>query len=117
MKRARDIERMVQDLRQTVDAQAHDRIVGHLLDTLKRHQPTTTVARQPYTGRIIMKSPMAKLAVAAVIIVAVVLGLFEFISTDTGLLDISAHILWNLVKLFTLRANPPDQPLSQHTIQ
>lgn len=84
MKRARDIERMVQDLRHPVDAQAHDRIVGHLLDTLKRHQPTTTVARQPYTGRIIMKSPMAKLAVAAVIIVAVVLGLFEFISTDSG---------------------------------
>jgi len=84
MKRARDIERMVQDLRHPVDADAHDRIVGRLLDTLRQRQQTQSAARQPHTGRIIMKSPMAKLAVAAAIIAAVVLGLFEFISTDTG---------------------------------
>lgn len=83
MKRARDIERMVQDLRHPVDAEAHDRVVGHLLDALKRHQ-TPAAARQPHTGRMIMKSPMAKLAVATAIIAAVVLGLFEFITTDAG---------------------------------
>ena len=84
MKPARDIERMVQDLRHPVDAQAHDRIVGHLLDALKRQQQKQTPARQPLTWRIIMRSPVAKLAVAAAIIAAVVLGLFEFIGTDAG---------------------------------
>ena len=84
MKRARDIERMVQDLRHPVDGQTHDRIVGHLLDALKRYQQTRAAARQPHTGRIIMKSPMTKLAVAAAIIGAVVLGLFEFIGSDAG---------------------------------
>ena len=82
MKRARDIERMVQDLRHPVDAQAHDRIVGRLLGALKQHQRSKTAARQPHAGRTIMKSPIAKLAVAAAIIAAVVLGLFEFV--DTG---------------------------------
>lgn len=84
MKRARDIERMVQDLRHPVDASAHDRIVGRLLGALKRHQQTQAAARQPHAGRNIMKNPMTKLAVGAAIIAAVVLGLFEFISTDTG---------------------------------
>jgi hypothetical protein len=84
MKRARDIERMVQDLCQTVDAEAHDRIIGRLLGALKQQKQTQSAARQPHTGRLIMKSPMAKLAVAAAIVAAVVLGLFEFISTDSG---------------------------------
>lgn len=82
MKRARDIERMVQDLRHPVDAQAHDRIVGRLLGALKQQKQRQSAARQPHAGRMIMKNPITKLAVAAAVIAAVVLGLFEFI--DTG---------------------------------
>jgi len=84
MKRARDIERMVQDLRHPVDAQSHDRILERLLSTLQRHRKPQPAAAQPHTGRTIMKNPITKLAVAAAIVAAVVLGLFEFISTDSG---------------------------------
>jgi hypothetical protein len=84
MKRARDIEQMVKDLRHPVDARSHERILGRLLSTLQRHRKPQPAATQPHAGRMIMRSPIAKLAVAAAIIAAVVLGLFEFISTDTG---------------------------------
>jgi hypothetical protein len=84
MKRARDIERMIQDLRHPVDAQAHDRVLGRLLGALKQQKQTQSAATQPHAGRMIMRSPIAKLAVAAAIIAAVALGLFEFISTNTG---------------------------------
>jgi len=89
MKRARDIERMVKDLRHPVDARSHDRILGRLLSTLQHHRKLQPAATQPHAGRMIMKSPIAKLAVAAAIIAAVVLGLFEFISTDA-----SSGVVW-----------------------
>jgi hypothetical protein len=43
---------------------------------------TILALSQQNIGRIIMKSPITKLAAAAVIIVLVVMGLFEFIGTD-----------------------------------
>jgi len=82
MKRAHEIERMIQDLRHPVDAQSHDRILGRLLSTQRQQRKSQPAAQQPHAGRTIMKSPIAKLAVAAAVIAAVVLGLFEVI--DTG---------------------------------
>jgi hypothetical protein len=75
---------MVKDLRHPVDARSHERILGRLLSALQRHRKPQPAATQPHAGRMIMRSPIAKLAVAAAIIAAVVLGLFEFVSTDTG---------------------------------
>lgn len=84
MNRAREIERMVQDLRHPVDAQSHDRILGRLLSTQQQQRKPQPAVTQPHTGRMIMKNPITKLAVAAAVIAAVVLGLFEFVGTDSG---------------------------------
>jgi hypothetical protein len=84
MKRARDIEAMIKDLRHPVDARAHDRVLGRLLDAWRQRQQQRRAVRQPRIGRIVMKNPTTKLALAAAIIVAVILGLFEFIDTGGG---------------------------------
>jgi outer membrane lipoprotein-sorting protein len=49
-------------------------------DDAREQKPAVT---QPKIRRTIMKSPITKLAAAAVIIVLVVLGLFEFIGTES----------------------------------
>jgi len=64
------------------DAQTENRILGDALE----HLSTLKQRKLPRVGlniwRIIMKSPIVKLAAAAVIIALVVLGLFEFIGTE-----------------------------------
>jgi hypothetical protein len=61
-----------------LDRRVHDDISMALAESDK----TKSAFTQPKIGRTIMKSPIVKLAAAAVIIVLVVLGLFEFIGTD-----------------------------------
>jgi hypothetical protein len=64
------------------DAQTENRILGDALnhlDILKQKTPRIGL----YIWRIIMKSPIVKLAAAAVIIMAITLGLFEFTGTES----------------------------------
>lgn len=82
MKRTRDIERMVRELRQPAPAETHSRVLGHLLDVWKQRQRSKPAAPQPHIGRNVMKNPITKLAAAAVVILALVLGLSEFFSTS-----------------------------------
>lgn len=88
MKPARDVPKLVKDLRHPASAQTHDRIVGHLLDVLKRSKPQTAV-QQPTTRKTIMKNPLTRLAVAAAIIVAACFGVRQF----GGSLD-GASVAW-----------------------
>ena len=61
-----------------LDKRVHDEISMALAESDK----TKSAVTQPKIGRTIMKSPIVKLAAAAVIIALVVLGLFEFIDTE-----------------------------------
>jgi len=68
MKRVRDVERIVRDLRHPAEAGTHQRILNNLLDVLKQRQ------RQPAGGppalrRAIMRSPITRLAAAAVFLI------------------------------------------------
>ena len=79
MKRAHDIEQKVRDLRHPVDARTHDRILGALLVAQQQQCKPQSAAIRPNIGRTIMKSAITKLAAAAVVVIAVTLGSFEFI--------------------------------------
>jgi hypothetical protein len=78
---AENIEKIVKNLDLDIDtnAQTDQAVLSELLDTQKKSikQPSASVL--PYTWRKIMKSHITKLAAAAVVIAAVVLGLFEFL--------------------------------------
>ncbi len=84
MKPANDIRRFFQK----ATLETHPKTDDAVRDVvLRAHEETTdrdSAATGPNIRSITMKNPITKLAVAAAIIAAVVLGLFEFISTDTG---------------------------------
>jgi hypothetical protein len=86
MKHARDIERMVKDLRHPVDGRSHDRILACLLSTLKKKHQSQPAAVQPTIWRYIMKSPVTKIAAAIAIALVVFTSLFP---SNNGLLPAS----------------------------
>ena len=67
----------------TAGAELHDRMLNDVLNAKEKSKKTKSALALPNIRRIIMKSPITKLAVAAVIIALIVLGLFEFIGTGS----------------------------------
>ena len=61
------VEQMIRSLRRSPDAEAHNRILGHLLGVLKEHKRQRPAALEPELRRTIMRSPITKLAAAAVV--------------------------------------------------
>ena len=88
MKRTREIERMVRDLRHPVDPGTHRRTLKRLLGVLRQHERSRPAAGHPHAERTIMRSPIAKLSIVAAIFVAV-LGSFHFACTGR-----QAGVLW-----------------------
>jgi len=83
---AENIEKIVKNLDLDIDtnAQTDKAVLSELLDAQKKSMKQDSAIALPNIRRFIMKSPITKLAAAATIIALVVLGLFEFIGTDTG---------------------------------
>jgi hypothetical protein len=67
---AKNIKRLIKKLQDTTSAQMDRRVLGDVLRALEESEKTSTPTR-----RTIMKSPITKLAAAAVIIVAVMLSM------------------------------------------
>ncbi len=58
----------------TASAELHDRMLDDVLNAQEKSKKTKSAATGPRIGRIIMKSPITKLAAAAVIIIAIALA-------------------------------------------
>ena len=84
MKSAENIEKLIKNLDLDIDINTEtDRaILGELSEAHEKSKKMKSALVEPNIRRTIMKSPITKLAVAAVVIVVVILGLVEFI--DTG---------------------------------
>ena len=59
----------------TAGAELHDRMLDDVLNAQEKSKKTKSAATRPRIGRIIMKSSITKLAAAAVIIIAVLVGI------------------------------------------
>jgi hypothetical protein len=70
---AKNIKRLINNLTDKTSAEMDQRILGDVLSALEESEKTSTPTR-----RTIMKSPITKLAAAAVIIIAIVIGLNQF---------------------------------------
>ena len=88
MRPAEDIKRLIKKLNDKTSAKMDERVVKDVLYALEESEKTSAL-RQPNTRNKIMKNPVTKFAVAAVIIIAVILGLFELIDTDS-----SSGLVW-----------------------
>jgi hypothetical protein len=73
MRPAENIKRLIKNLHDTTSAQMDERVLGDVLRALDESEKTSA-ATKPNIRRTIMKSPITKLAAAAVIIVGAVLS-------------------------------------------
>jgi outer membrane lipoprotein-sorting protein len=62
----------------TASAKMRDRILDDVLKAQEKSQKSISVSKEPNIGRIIMKSPITRMAAAAVIIIAVTVGILQF---------------------------------------
>jgi hypothetical protein len=91
MKPAENIEKIVKNLDLGIDTntQKDQTVLNELLDVQKQSMKQQSAFALPKIRRTIMKSPITKVAAAAVIITAITLGLFEFIGTSS-----SSGVVW-----------------------
>ncbi len=73
MRPAEDIDKLIKKLRYKASAETHNRILGNVMQALEKKEKQTSGATAPSIWRIIMKSPVTKLAAAVVLIVGVVI--------------------------------------------
>ena len=92
MKPIESIKKLIRDLHVldiNTSAEMDRRILHDTLKAQQKLKQTKLAGTQPDIWRIIMKSPITKVAAAAVIITAITLGLFEFIGTGS-----SSGVVW-----------------------
>jgi hypothetical protein len=78
MRPADNTEKLIKKLRYKASAETHERVLGNVLQALDKSEKEQTGAIAPSIWRIIMKSPITKLAAAAAIIIAVTVGILQF---------------------------------------
>ena len=88
MRPAKDTERHIKNvyadgLKVTTSADLDKRVLSNVMQTLDELEKKESAAIEPDIWRLIMKSRMAKLTAAAVIIMAVTLGMFEILAPSS----------------------------------
>ena len=78
MRPADNMENLIKKLRYKAGAETHDRVLGNVMQALDESEKQKAGATAPNIWRTIMKSPITKLAAAAVIIIAVLIVFNQF---------------------------------------
>ena len=86
MKSAENIENLIKNLDLDIDINAETErvILGELLEAQEKSKKMKSALVEPKIRRTIMKSPITKLAVAAVVIIAVVISFNQFVGPTTN---------------------------------
>ena len=83
MRPAEDIDKLIKKLRYKAGAETHDRVLGNVLQALDESEKQKSGVIAPNIWRTIMKSPITKLAAAAVIIIGV-FTVMHFVGLSTA---------------------------------
>jgi len=88
------IEKLVKKMRYKATNEAYDKALDSFLTAVDEHEEKQSASNKPKIWRVIMKSPITKLAAVAVIIIACVIGLSLWRSTGSGiaLADVLARV-------------------------
>ena len=76
MRPAEEIDKLIKKLSYKASAETHERVFGNVMRALDESEKQKTGAAAPDIWRTIMKSPVTKLAAAAVIIASVAVGMY-----------------------------------------
>jgi outer membrane lipoprotein-sorting protein len=103
------MEKLINKLRFDAGAETHKRILGNVLQALEdsEKQPAKI---QPNIWRKIMKSPIAKLAAAVVIIIAVLIVFSQFGASTPAFADIVRPLLTARTATYKMTVNMKDIP-------
>ena len=88
MKPAEDIDKLIKKLRYKAGTGTDERILGNVLQALDKFEKQKSGATAPNIRRTIMKSPVTKLAAAAVIIIAVLVVFNQFGGSTPAFADV-----------------------------
>ena len=86
MKPANNIEKAIKkELNFSASAKLHDRMLTDVLNAQEKSKKTPSALTEPNIGRTIMKSPITKLAVAAVLAVVCLTGFYMWTGGQSGI--------------------------------
>jgi len=109
MKPADDIEKMIQNWNDTTSAQMDERILTDVGRALEQSQMQAASA-EPSLRRIIMTSPITKLAAAAVLIVAVLIGVYHFGGSAPAFAEVIQPLLTARTAAYELTVQSEGEP-------
>jgi len=93
MRSAEDIDKQIKKLRYKAGAEVHDRVLGNVMRALDESEKQKTGAAAPDIWRIIMRSSITKVAVAAAVIVVAVLGVHYMMAPSITFADVVKPLL------------------------
>ncbi len=102
MRPAENIEKLIKKLRYKTSADAHDRVLGNVLEALDKREKQKPGVTTPNIWRTIMNSRTTKFAAAAAIIIAVLIGLHYLAGPLAGTSTVFADVAERLHKARTL---------------
>ena len=93
MRPAEDIDKLIEKLRYKVGAETHERVFGNVMRALDESEKQKTGAAAPDIWRLIMKSSITKVAVAAAVIIVAVLGVHYMMAPSITFADVVKPLL------------------------
>jgi len=84
MKPAEKIEQLIKKSRYKANPETYDKALGSFLQAVDVHEKQKSAQTEPNIWRIIMKSKITKLTAAAVIIIAIMLGMYVMTGSFDG---------------------------------
>ncbi|MBW8040049.1 MAG: hypothetical protein FVQ85_08630 [Planctomycetes bacterium] len=89
MRPANNMKNLIRKLRYDAGVETHDRILGNVLQALDESERIKSAVSRPNIRRIIMKSKITRVAAAAVVIIAILIGINHFGGSIDG-----ASVAW-----------------------
>ena len=114
MRPAEDMENLIKKLRYKAGAEAHERVLGNVLRALDESEKQKAGATAPNIWRTIMKSPITKIAVAAVIIIVVLIGIYQFGGSAPAFAEIVQPLLTARTATFKVTIKGKDFPRQEY---
>jgi outer membrane lipoprotein-sorting protein len=92
MRPAENIEKLVKNINIDTNAKTDEEVLGEVVEAFEKSKIKKTYASEQNIWRIIMKSRTIKLAAAAVIIIAVFIGIYNIGGSSVALADVLAKV-------------------------
>ncbi len=111
MRLAENIENFIKRVRFKASARMHERTLNDALEAQEESRKTKSAELKPKIWRTIMKSGMTKLAAAAVIVIAVMVGISQLGSSSVAWADVLENIRNSKTLTFLVRAKEQEPPI------